>query len=240
MKFLFYALYFAKTILLSIVKASFSFNLSCEIWDQLMNLLSSVNSFTDVVEKWIEVIDDLVRQIIKSNYAVDINNLPTVETTMDHKRKLKKKQLQNSTNILPVASYQHQFNDKQSLLALSEQQQQLIKMNNNLGPLNQQLQLQTNIIFKARAQTDINPAAFFHPSSSSFTIGNDTLATQTLNQIAASTIMITTNDKPEYEVSKITNTNCNNNLSSTNHISPGEPTLNRQRKSSFFIQYSYL
>ena len=47
-------MYFAvKTVLLAIIKATFSFNLSIEIWDQLMSLLSSVNSYSDVVDKWI-------------------------------------------------------------------------------------------------------------------------------------------------------------------------------------------
>lgn len=42
-----------QTVLLAIIKATFSFNLSIEIWDQLMSLLSSVNSYSDVVDKWI-------------------------------------------------------------------------------------------------------------------------------------------------------------------------------------------
>ena len=42
-----------ETVLLAIIKASFSFNLSIEIWDQLMSLLSAVNSYSDVVDKWI-------------------------------------------------------------------------------------------------------------------------------------------------------------------------------------------
>ena len=42
-----------ETVLLAVIKATFSFNLSIEIWDQLMSLLSSVNSYSDVVEKWI-------------------------------------------------------------------------------------------------------------------------------------------------------------------------------------------
>ena len=176
-----------------------------------MNLLASVNSFNDVVEKWIEVIDDLVRQIIKSNYAVDINNLPATETTMDHKRKLKKKQLQNSSNLLPS-------NEKQSLLSLSEQQQQLMK----ISSFSTQQQQQQQQVTKARAQTELNPAAYFHASI----IPNT--ENLTLNQMAASTITITNKSSNE---SATTTTTAGANTA-TNHISPGEPTLNRQRKIS--------
>lgn len=83
-----------ETVLLAIVKASFSFNLNIELWDQLMSLMSSVSSNSDVIDKWIEVIDNLIRQVLKSCYNIDINNLPTIETD---KRKIKKKSLY-STN----------------------------------------------------------------------------------------------------------------------------------------------
>ena len=43
----------SKTVLLAIIKSSFSYNLNHELWDQLMNLLSSASSNPDVIDKWI-------------------------------------------------------------------------------------------------------------------------------------------------------------------------------------------
>lgn len=86
-----------ETVLLAIVKASFSFTVNNDLWDQLMALLSSVSSNSDVIDKWIEVIDDLIRQVFKTSYQIDINQ--TIESKLDKKGKLKKKMLypQNGT-----------------------------------------------------------------------------------------------------------------------------------------------
>jgi len=72
-----------ETVLLAIVKASFSFTVGNELWDQLMALLSSVSSNSDVIDKWIEVIDDLIRQVFKTSYQIDINQ--TIESKLDKK-----------------------------------------------------------------------------------------------------------------------------------------------------------
>jgi len=92
---------------MAIIKASFHFHVTIDIWDQLMHLLSSFNSNLDVVDKWIEVIDDLIRQIIKAIYNIDINNLPVNESSSEQKRKLKKRIFNsNSTNNTPIANGQ--------------------------------------------------------------------------------------------------------------------------------------
>lgn len=93
-----------ETALLAIVKASFSFTVSNDLWDQLMTLLSSVSSNSDVIDKWIEVIDDLIRQVFKTSYQIDINQ--TIESKLDKKGKLKKKMLypQNGTGTTTVSS----------------------------------------------------------------------------------------------------------------------------------------
>jgi hypothetical protein len=84
---------------MAIIKASFHFHVNIDIWDQLMHLLSSFNSNLDVVDKWIEVIDDLIRQIIKAIYNIDINNLPVNESSLEQKRKLKKRIFNNNSNL---------------------------------------------------------------------------------------------------------------------------------------------
>ena len=58
-----------------------------------MDLLSSVSSNPDVIDKWIEVIDDLIRQVFKTCYKIDINQMPTVDTSNEQKRKFKNKKL---------------------------------------------------------------------------------------------------------------------------------------------------
>ena len=97
-----------ETVLLAIVKASFSFNLSIELWDQLMHLMSSVSSHSDVIDKWIEVIDDLIRQVLKSCYNIDMNNLPETDK---RKKKIKynngsNSNLINSVNMIQTTSAQ--------------------------------------------------------------------------------------------------------------------------------------
>lgn len=83
-----------ETVLLAFVKASFSFTVNKELWDQLLGLLSSVSSNSDIIDKWIEVIDDLIRQVFKTSYQVDIYHMPTIDNKLDKKGKLKKKMLQ--------------------------------------------------------------------------------------------------------------------------------------------------
>ena len=136
-----------ETVLLAIVKASFSFNLNIELWDQLMSLLSSVSSNSDVIDKWIEIIDDLIRQVLKSCYNIDINNLPTIETD---KRKLKKKTLYPTNNDI------------------------LINQSNNLNPYlsninSQQIPIQT----KPRSKTEIFSS---QSSASTTTLVNSPIA----------------------------------------------------------------
>ena len=77
-------------MLLAIVKASFTFSVNFDLWDQLMSLLSSVSSNGDVIDEWIEVIVDVIRQVFKTSYQIDINNMPT-DSKLDKKGKLKNK-----------------------------------------------------------------------------------------------------------------------------------------------------
>ena len=79
-------------MLLAIVKASFTFSVNFDLWDQLMSLLSSVSSNGDVIDEWIEVIVDVIRQVFKTSYQIDINNMPT-DSKLDKKGKLKNKEI---------------------------------------------------------------------------------------------------------------------------------------------------
>jgi hypothetical protein len=148
-----------ETVLLAIVKASFSFNLNIELWDQLMSLLSSVSSNSDVIDKWIEIIDDLIRQVLKSCYNIDINNLPTIETD---KRKLKKKTLYPTNNDI------------------------LVNQSNNLNPYlsninSQQIPIQT----KPRSKTEIFSS---QSSASTTTLVNSPIASVAVSSSTTTTI----------------------------------------------------
>ncbi|RNA35997.1 ral GTPase-activating subunit alpha-1 isoform X5 [Brachionus plicatilis] len=63
-----------ETTLMSVIKATYNFNLSNDLWDQLVTLLQTVNSNHDVVDKWMDSIDDLMRQIFKHTYNIDLNS----------------------------------------------------------------------------------------------------------------------------------------------------------------------
>jgi hypothetical protein len=51
-------------MLLSMIKSSFCFYMSNDLWDQLMNMLAMVNSNPDVIDKW------MVRNSIKIKYFI--------------------------------------------------------------------------------------------------------------------------------------------------------------------------
>jgi len=220
-----------ETVLLAIVKASFSFNLNIELWDQLMSLLSSVSSNSDVIDKWIEIIDDLIRQVLKSCYNIDINNLPTIETD---KRKLKKKTLYPTNNDMA--------SNNQS---------------NNLNPYlsninSQQIPIQT----KPRSKTEIFSS---QSSASTTTLVNSPIASVAVSSTTTATItnqlvQIALNTQQQQQQSPQTKhispsnnqKNLNNNNKSNSQISMSQsisstvnvpaavsavqPLLSRQRK----------
>ncbi len=228
-----------ETVLLAIVKASFSFNLNIELWDQLMSLLSSVSSNSDVIDKWIEIIDDLIRQVLKSCYNIDINNLPTIETD---KRKLKKKTLYPTNNDMA--------SNNQS---------------NNLNPYlsninSQQIPIQT----KPRSKTEIFSS---QSSASTTTLVNSPIASVAVSSTTTATItnqlvQIALNTQQQQQQSPQTKhispsnnqKNLNNNNKSNSQISMSQsisstvnvpaavsavqPLLSRQRKLyCFFFKY---
>ncbi len=223
-----------ETVLLAIVKASFSFNLSVELWDQLMALMSSVSSNPDVIDKWIEVIDDLIRQVLKNSYNIDINNLPTIETD---KRKIKKKTLYPTSNSPSTTG---------SFIS-----------NNNLQQQHQHQQQSFNLQTKPRSKTEI-----FSPSSSTTTLVNSPivphhsihLATQSppplihQQQQQHQQQQISLAQQPQHTASiqKSTSTNSSSNSqgsitqsisSSVNvpaAVSAVQPLLSRQRKIKHF------
>lgn len=59
---------------MAMIKATYNFNLPNDLWDQLVILLQTVNSNHDVVDKWMDSIDDLMRQIFKHIYNIDLNS----------------------------------------------------------------------------------------------------------------------------------------------------------------------
>jgi hypothetical protein len=255
-----------ETCLLAIIKASFSFNLHSDLWNQLMSLLSSFNSNPDVVDKWLEVIDDLIRQVFKSSYNIDINNYLCLNENLDQKRKLKKKYNTNNsstTTATPTSiSNSSPSNGKNSITSLMMQQQQ------------QQQQQQQRIVnnpLKSRAKTEIyspsvlssiipqQSSAPLSPANSPLTIVNNNNLQQknNLNNQITSTsatplsINHTSNtantsnlSSPTKSVSNITNQVNGSNISggSTSNINSNsvsaKPLLTRQRK--LIIKYFLL
>jgi hypothetical protein len=115
------------TLLTAIVKASLSFNINLNLWDQLLKLLAGVNSNSQVVDMWCDIINDLMREVFRVSYKVDIYNLPTAET--DQKRKIRKKNLvnigtSNSVNVVNSSyppSVESAFSNS---ITVNQQQQQ--------------------------------------------------------------------------------------------------------------------
>ncbi|CAF0829024.1 unnamed protein product [Brachionus calyciflorus] len=64
-----------ETTLMAMIKATYNFSLPNDLWDQLVNLFQIVNSNHDVVDKWMESIDDLMIQIFKYIYNIDLNTI---------------------------------------------------------------------------------------------------------------------------------------------------------------------
>jgi hypothetical protein len=82
-----------EVLLLAFEKASVSYQLPNDLWDQLMGLMSSVNMYNDVIDKWLEVIDNLIRKAIQSYYGVDVDtsDIFNNETGEKKRSKLRKK-----------------------------------------------------------------------------------------------------------------------------------------------------
>jgi hypothetical protein len=221
-----------ETVLLAIVKASFSFNLNIELWDQLMSLLSSVSSNSDVIDKWIEIIDDLIRQVLKSCYNIDINNLPTIETD---KRKLKKKTLYPTNNDMASNNQSNNLNPY------------LSNINSQQIPIQTKPRSKTEIF---SSQSSASTTTLVNSPIASVAVSSTTTATITnqLVQIALNTQQQQQQQSPQTKHISPSNNqkNLNNNNKSNSQISMSQsisstvnvpaavsavqPLLSRQRK----------
>ena len=229
-----------ETVLLAIVKASFSFNLNIELWDQLMSLLSSVSSNSDVIDKWIEIIDDLIRQVLKSCYNIDINNLPTIETD---KRKLKKKTLYPTNNDMASNNQSNNLNPY------------LSNINSQQIPIQTKPRSKTEIF---SSQSSASTTTLVNSPIASVAVSSTTTATITnqLVQIALNTQQQQQQQSPQTKHISPSNNqkNLNNNNKSNSQISMSQsisstvnvpaavsavqPLLSRQRKLyCFFFKY---
>jgi hypothetical protein len=243
-----------ETCLLAIIKASFSFNLHPDLWNQLMSLLSSFNSNQDVVDKWLEVIDDLIRQVFKSSYNIDINNYLCLNENLDQKRKLKKKYNVNNnsmTTATPTStSNSSPSNSKNSITSLIMQQQQQRVVNQPL---------------KSRAKTEIyspsilsslipqQSSAPLSPANSPLTIVNNNVQHKTSlnNQVTTSTNTPTSINNNAINTSNLSSpaksvNNINNQLNGSNILGgsssninsnsiSSKPLLTRQRKLLIYL-----
>lgn len=111
-----------------------------------------------------ESIDELIRQIIKYSYNIDINNLPVSQLTIEQKRKLKKK---NNLNSILDTTNSVQFNSASAAYQQQKIQNQTFTPTSVafLNGSNNQLNPHLNIVGKPRSRTEIYPS--IKPSSSS-------------------------------------------------------------------------
>jgi hypothetical protein len=208
-----------ETVLLAIIKSSFSFNLNIGLWNQLMNLLSSVSSNPDVVDKWIEVIDDLIRQVLKSCYNIDINNLPL--NAYDQKRKLKKKILYNTTTT-PLSTSSIAQSNSSTNLTQQQQQPSGNTSGSNLTSMFQQQQQKMNLFSKTRSQTHSSAETAYSPiaaptnANSSNTPAISNFISSLMNQSNV-TQSSSSNNKNANNANSTSNNNNNNSSSSSSN-----------------------
>ena len=156
-----------------------------------------------------EVIDDLIRQVLKSCYNIDINNLPL--NTYDQKRKLKKKILYNP-NTTPLSAQSSApasvQSPTQTATIATVQSTSSTCLVPNTSTMQQQppaQQQKMNIFSKTRSQThtetsspSFNGAPFAHAPSSNF-ISTSSIINQSnvtplgINNNTANTTTTTTN-----------------------------------------------
>lgn len=160
-----------------------------------------------------------MRQVLKTVYNIDINNLPIVETSHEQKRKLKKKLLtQQPNNFSPSHAPVAQAPNTTTTTSGSNLQQ--------AAPIN------GPIVAKSRARTEIYPPSYYPSSlpsnSANTTHGALNLHTVqqpgTFNNVSGNTVTAL----PATSIS--TSTTVNNSASSSNTASPVQPLLTRQRK----------
>ena len=197
-----------------------------------------------------EVIDDLIRQILKSCYNIDINNLPI--SSYDQKRKLKKKILYSS-NGTPLSSASSSIQSPHSQTNSSTNLSQVNGNNNPASMFQHQQQQRMNIFSKTRSQThnetsspSFNAASFAQTPSSNF-ISTSSI----LNQSSLTQNHTNNNINPNVSSSSSSNTTLSTSLPLNVQTNPkseslsnsatvngskptGQPLLNRQRKSSLF------
>jgi hypothetical protein len=97
-----------EVLLLAFEKASINILLPNDLWDQLMGLMSSVNMYNDVIDKWIEIIDNLIKKSIQSYYGIDIDSSDIFNDDTNEKKrnKLRKKTVSSIFIIvLAISSY---------------------------------------------------------------------------------------------------------------------------------------
>lgn len=214
-------------MLLAIVKASFTFSVNFDLWDQLMSLLSSVSSNADVIDEWIEVIVDVIRQVFKTSYQIDINNMPT-DSKLDKKGKLKNKKLypQNGTPNTGVL-----LNNHQQALTISSS-----NLTNSLTAQN---------MTKQRSKTEIYSPSNFNPTIPNQSALNTAQSNQTISPTPSPRVSKSSKNDSSQPVSitgvgqnqmsnsgsaspTINNTSAGNERSCSTSVPPA--TLTRQRK----------
>lgn len=161
-----------------------------------------------------------MRQVLKTVYNIDINNLPIVETSHEQKRKLKKKLLTQqpanfSPSHAPVAQPPPTTTSGSNI-------QQAVPINPNMP-----------VVTKSRARTEIYPPSYYPASlpNSSINTTHGALNLHTSQQQGALPSNTAASVLPATSIS--TSTTVNNSANSSNTASPVQPLLTRQRK--FFL-----
>ena len=163
----------------------------------------------------------MIRQAFKSSYNIDINNLPTLESNLDQKRKLKKKNVPlNNVPINNVPLNNVPMNNVQNILPNAIQQQVT-----NLGlPVASKPRSKTEIYSPATLSTVGISPVIPQQFSSATTASSSTITNTPASSFSSSLV---NNQSPSTQTITAINSS-SQTISAQMNVAPH---LNRQRKS---------
>ena len=95
-----------QTLIVTWIKANLYVVVSSELWDQFLEVLSSLTLWEELIREWAKTMETLTRVLARQVYNLDLNDLPLERLTeRAHKKRLGKErgpqqELKNSSNLM--------------------------------------------------------------------------------------------------------------------------------------------
>ncbi|XP_071832893.1 ral GTPase-activating protein subunit alpha-1-like isoform X4 [Apostichopus japonicus] len=77
-----------KTLIITWIKANLEIQVSVELWDDFLHVLSSLTHWEELIKEWAKTMDTLTKMLAKKVYGLDLSNLPLDKLEEKRKKRL--------------------------------------------------------------------------------------------------------------------------------------------------------